>query len=301
MRFIHHEHVERIVFLVEERARPAKECVHFRPAALPPQLFGINRTWGGVLGNILHELPPARQFGQKVHGHHRLARARATFDKDHLLRACLRLVRQGKDGLVSDFLLVHKHELRLVGQHPGYSVGQLAGGAHPSVLYLVEQRGLVTPVDMPADELAQLLLFVLAAQEQWRLLEVFGIPGVVDHPLAPVIVQVGAGTQPDVAVVDGLVEAFQQRGIGPGLVARMRALAFAGTASLRPDDTVLFADTRVRPLLQFHDHQVRRVVLVATGQQHIDALRALWDLVLDAHAHVVRQPRGAQHLGHLTQ
>ena len=81
----------------------------------------------------------------------------------------------------------------------------------------------------------------------------------------------------------------------------MRALAFAGTASLRPDDTVLVAYTRVRPLLQFHDHQVRRVILVTTGQQQIDALRALWDLVLDAHAHVVRQPRGAQHLGHFTQ
>ncbi|MNV72401.1 hypothetical protein D3C71_1654820 [compost metagenome] len=107
----------------------------------------------------------------------------------------------------------------------------------------------------------------LGFEEQGRLVDVGRVIWVVDHPVALwIVVQVGTRLQHHPVIQHGGVEVVEQRRVRPGLVRGMRAFALAGPSpSPRPDDPVLLAHPRFRPLLEFDNDHLGLALLVQAG------------------------------------
>ena len=197
-------------------------------------------------------------------------------------------------------LVVDQHELGLALQQPGHAVDQQLRRPDAPVLDGVQRALAVAVAHVFADEGLQLGAF--AGQEQRRTLEVVAVVRVVDLAVARVVVQVGAGLQRHGAVLHRGVEVLQVGGVGPGLVGRVRPLAFArAAAAARPHDGVLLAAAGLRPLLELDDDDLGARGGVLAGDHEVDALGALRQLVLDGDTRVVGDLVVAQHLGHLQQ
>lgn len=179
-------------------------------------------------------------------------------------------------------------------------VGQGLGRADPAVGQLVEHFLGVAGPDVLLDEAAQARQFVLALEEQRGLFHVVAVVRGVDHSVARIVVQVGAGADGNACFVDRLVEALQQGSVGPGLVGGVDDLAQA-IAQGGADDGVLAGGAGLAPLLQFDQHRVLGSRLVAPGEGDVDALGGLGDMQLDGQACVVGHFLVAQHLGHVAE
>ena len=105
---------------------------------------------------------------------------------------------------------------------------------------------------------------------------------VIDLAVPRMVVQVCTRPKGDSIVLDCLVKILEQRGIGPGLVARMQSFGLAGrTPTTSPHDRILLAAPTGRPLLQFDDHDFRPSVFVFSRNDEVDTLRRPGHLVLD--------------------
>ena len=141
-------------------------------------------------------------------------------------------------------LVVDQHELGLALQQAGHVVRQHLRRPDAAVFDGVKRALAVTKAHVFADECLQLP--ALAFQKQRRAFQVLAVVlavvRVVDLAIARVVVQVGAGVQRHRPVLHRGVEVFQVGGVGPGLVRRVGAFAFAAaTTALGPDDGVLLA------------------------------------------------------------
>ncbi|MNE16539.1 hypothetical protein D3C80_1094880 [compost metagenome] len=77
--------------------------------------------------------------------------------------------------------------------------------------------------------------------------------------------EVGTRTNFDAFVIHRLVEAFQQRCIGPYLIGRVNGLNEAAT-QCRFDDGILGCGVGLTPLLQLDQYGLFCLVFVATGE-----------------------------------
>ncbi|MNF84039.1 hypothetical protein D3C84_663830 [compost metagenome] len=84
--------------------------------------------------------------------------------------------------------------------------------------------------------------------------------------------EVGTGAYFDAFVVDGFVEALQQRGVRPDLVGRMNGFDKTSTQR-RFDNRILGGCAGLAPLLQFDQYRIFSLILIAACQQKVDSFR----------------------------
>ncbi|MNE90394.1 hypothetical protein D3C80_1879010 [compost metagenome] len=106
---------------------------------------------------------------------------------------------------------------------------------------------------MLLDEGTQAFQFVFAFEEERSFIDVSLVMGGVDDAVLHIVVQIGAGSYCDALLVDGLIEPFQQRRIGPGLIRGMYYLVLPMTQG-GLHDSVFAGGRDFVPLLQFDEH-----------------------------------------------
>ncbi|MNH13687.1 hypothetical protein D3C79_732680 [compost metagenome] len=104
-----------------------------------------------------------------------------------------------------------------------------------------------------------------AFQEQWSLADVGLVVSRIYDAVADIVMKVGTRTDFDAFVIHRLVEAFQQRCIGPYLIGRVNGLNEAAT-QCRFDDGVFGCGVGLAPLLQLDQYGLFCLVFVATGE-----------------------------------
>ncbi|MEB0056488.1 hypothetical protein [Variovorax sp. LG9.2] len=199
-----------------------------------------------------------------------------------------------------DLLIIEKDEFRLALQEPRDAVDQHLGWADATVLYRVQRVLAIAVPHMLANE--RLQLFAVGMQKQGRAVKMIAVVRVIDLAITRVVVQVGAGLQGHTTVLHCGVEVLQEGGVRPSLIRRMRAFALAcATSAVRPDDRVLVAAAGRRPLLELDDHDFGSGVRVFTGDDEVDPLGGLRQLIFDRNANVLRDLLVQQYLGHRKQ
>ena len=171
-----------------------------------------------------------------------------------------------RDGVFVDHLLViDQYELLVALEHARQAVSQCARRPDPAVLDLYQQPAVVAPRHAAPDKLPEPAQFGFTAKKDRRLVQVGPVPVVGDDAIVGVVVEVGAGNQTDRRVVGGFVESAQQHGVGPCLVAGMRAFRFRPATPAGDHQPVLVAEPRLRPLLELDDDEIGGLVGAATG------------------------------------
>src|SRR5690606_9600748 len=136
------------------------------------------------------------------------------------------------------------------------------------VRQLVEDSLVVAGLDVLSDEGAELLELVLALEKERGFLDVGLVVRGVDYAVTHVVVKIGAGPDGDALVVNRLVEALQEGGVGPGLVGGMDGLS-ESLAEGGHDDRILGRGLSRAPLLELDEHRVLAAQLVMAGEGEV--------------------------------
>lgn len=100
------------------------------------------------------------------------------------------------------------------------------------------------------------------------------------------VVQVRAGAKVDGIEADGFIEVFDEHGVGPRLIRWVTHFSLS-TADKGTDDRVLASGRGFLPLLEFDDDRGALPVVVGAGEDHVDPLAGLRDVVFDCDAGVL--------------
>lgn len=291
--------VERVGGGIDEAAGAAEHGIDALSLHRAFEPDDVDLPRGAVLAHIGRGQAVSRQLGQQVHGQHRLAGARAAPDDDDpLALAWFQASRLLQDILVDDLLVIDHGEGRVAADHVGDLVLQGFRRPQASLIDLEDGCAAVASADVSGDELAQLADVMLGEHR--------GLPQAVEvHRvgqrvvgLQEVVVQEGARVEVDRPLLHLGAEVLHRPHIGPDLVGGVGDLA-VGAAEVGPHDGVLAGHLADRlPLLELDDDRRLDSVPVGTGDDHVDALLGVRDVVLEGDAGVIRDDRVAEHAGH---
>jgi hypothetical protein len=110
-----------------------------------------------------------------------------------------------------------------------------------------------------------------------------------DDVIRFVIVEIRAGIKLDRFFLDRLIEVFKEPLVGPCLIGRMRRL---GLAAFEPSQNqrVLIGPLRLFPLLQFKQNRGVAHTAVFAGENEVNPIGGLGDVVFDCNSCVRRNP-----------
>ncbi len=162
----------------------------------------------------------------------------------------------------------------------------------------IHDPGRVAVPDVGLDELLQLK--GIGLKEHRSPFYVVSVEWMGDYPVVLIVVQVGAGVQPNVFFLYCLIEIFEEALIRPSLVRWVegfgRAFFEAGY-----DNGVILGKFCLLPLLQFDKNGRFAPVLIPSGQDKVDALRGLRQVVFDGDAGIMGDLQVIEHPVHVLQ
>jgi len=170
-------------------------------------------------------------------------------------------VRQVQGGFVNQFLFVQQDKFPFATEHAPEGIGELLRWFDASLVNAVHDLTLIALVHVATDKFPE--LEHIPFEKNRGFVQVFLVKRVADDLVFFVIVEVSAGVEADAFFADGFAEILEQGRVGPGLVGGV-----AGFVQALPqggDHNPAFVGfLGAGPLLEFHDHHLRLVILVGS-------------------------------------